>query len=154
MVQQDNNGKTEVIKALGVPEILEEEVGHKSYRELAKMFPGVNPRVFDVMVDCKLDLLIGNTNLSLQPKCSTGLDCKDCLVDLCCYQRRFGHGHVLISSLKCQPGDHIKQMGIRRIALCKVFPTLEGGLFQSEALGVSPIERCTSCKSHVQSCCF
>ena len=86
------------------------------------------------MVDCKLDPLIGNTNLSLQPKCSSGTNCKDCLVDLCCYKSRFGYRHVLVSSLKCQPGEKIKQMGIGHIALCKLFPTLEEVFFQGEEL--------------------
>ena len=83
VVLQDNEGKTEVIKALGVPKILRDTVGHHSYRELAKRFPDVSPRVFDVLPDHKLDLLIGNANLLLQPKCRTGVGCKDCLQDLC-----------------------------------------------------------------------
>ena len=36
VVLQDNEGKTKVIKALGVPDILGDTVGHMSYRGLAK----------------------------------------------------------------------------------------------------------------------
>ena len=51
MVLQDNEGKTEIIEALGVPKILGDTVGHHSYRELAKRFPDVSPRVFNVLHD-------------------------------------------------------------------------------------------------------
>ena len=79
MVLQDKDRKTKVIEALGVPEILEDTVGHGSYKAIAKRFPGVNPKVFKELPERKLDLLIGNANLGLQPKCGTRSGCKDCL---------------------------------------------------------------------------
>ena len=152
---QDKDGKTEFIKALGVLKILEDTVGHGSYKAIAKRFPGVNPKVFEELPERKLDLLIGNANLGLQPKCGTGLGCKDCLQNLCCYSSRFSNRHVLIGSLKSQDGVQASHMSnIRWIALCKVFPALEGAFFQGEALMVSPIKRCMPCKSHLQNYWF
>ena len=62
-VLQDNNGKTKVIEALGVPKILEDTVGHGSYKAIAKRLPVVNSKVFEELPERKLDLLIGNSNL-------------------------------------------------------------------------------------------
>ena len=38
--------------------------------------------------------------------------------------------------------------------MCKVSPALEGAFFQGEALGASPIERCSSCKAQLKGCCI
>ena len=149
---QDNDKKTEVIKALRVSEILEDTVGHGSYKAITNRFPNINPKVFEELSERKLDLLVGNPHLGLQPKCGTGSGCKDCLQNLCCYTSRFLYGHVLICSLKNQEGVWANKVSsIRRIALCNV---LEGAFFQGEALGVSPIERCTSCKNRDQNFYF
>ena len=72
IVLQDNDGKTKVIEALGVPKILKDTLGHGSYKAITKRFPGVNPKVFKELPEQKLDLLVSNVNLRLQPKCGTG----------------------------------------------------------------------------------
>ena len=38
------------------------------------------------------------------------------------------------------------------MALTKVIPPLQGLFFQGEALGVSPVERCTDCKLRISQC--
>ena len=61
----DNKGKTKVIKVLGVPEILEDTVGHGSHKALTKRFPHVNLKAFMALPERKLDLLVSNANLGL-----------------------------------------------------------------------------------------
>ena len=41
---------------------------------------------------------------------------------------------------------------IRKVALCKVSPALGDLFFQGEALGASPVERCSSCKIALKDC--
>ena len=41
---------------------------------------------------------------------------------------------------------------IKRITLCKQSPALSETFFQGEALGASPIERCSTCKSQISGC--
>ena len=102
-----------------------------------------------------MNLLIGNPNIGLQPKCGTGSGCQDCLGNLCCYTSRFSYGHVLIGSLKDQHGVNANNVSsIRQIALCKIFPALKGAFFQGEAIGASPVKRCSSCKNHLKNCRF
>ena len=92
MVLRDNKGKTKVIEALGIPEILKDTVGHRYYKVLARRFPAVSPKVFEELPEQKLDLLVGNANLLLQPKCATCVGCMDCLQNLCCYSSVFRMG--------------------------------------------------------------
>ena len=87
----DNDSKYEVIEVVGVPEILEDTVGHGSYKAVAKRLPHVNPKVFKALPKRKLDWLVSNANLSLQPKCGTRSGCKDCLRNLCCYTSSSSH---------------------------------------------------------------
>ena len=48
--------------------------------------------------------------------------------------------------------DHSLVSAIKHVALNKVSPTLQGLFFQGEALGVSPVERCTHCKVRMAEC--
>ena len=41
---------------------------------------------------------------------------------------------------------------VKHVALCKMSPPLQGLFFQGEALGVSPVERCTHCKLRMVEC--
>ena len=43
---------------------------------------------------------------------------------------------------------------IKHVALNKVLPPLQGLFFPGEALGVSPVERCTHCKVRMAECCI
>ena len=42
--------------------------------------------------------------------------------------------------------------GIKHVALSKILPPLQGLFFQGEALGSSPVERCTHCKVRMAEC--
>ena len=91
--------------------------------------------------------------LGLQPKCRIGgFNCNDCRNNLCCYQSRFSHGHIHIGDTADKYTLANSAATISQIALCKVSPALEGSFFQGEALGASPIKRCSICKSQISGC--
>ena len=130
------------MKAFGVPEILQDTVGHGSFKSLQNQFPHANPKVFEALPEKKLDLHVSNANRGLQPKCPTrGTNCLDGNTNLCFYDSLFSHGHVLIGSLKDSKGGYASKTGsIHHIALCKVFLALEGTFFKGEELGILSIE--------------
>ena len=97
-----------------------------------------------------VQVLIGNPNLSLQPSCHSGFGCPDCAQDRCLLQSKFGAGWVPLGNFG---GEDTTSIGsIRHVCLQKVSPALKDMFFQGEALGVSPIERCTQCKLSVSKC--
>ena len=96
-----------------------------------------------------LDILIGNTDLALQPACKTGYGCRDCAKGRCLFRSKFGCGYVPLGSFGEDQG---LVSTIKHVALNKVSPALQGLFFQGEALGVLPVERCTHCKVKLADC--
>ena len=97
VILKDNDSIVKTVEAFGVPQVLLEPIGHGPHKAHRGRFPHVKPAVFDHLPDKEVDLLISNTYLGLHPKCGIGgFNCADCHNNLCCYQSRFSHGHVLI----------------------------------------------------------
>ena len=85
-----------------MPKILQDPVGHSSLMSHQEKFTHVPEAVFSMMDAKNLDLLVGNTGLALQPKCTGGMKCRDCQAGLCCYESKFGEGYVLIGHVQSQ----------------------------------------------------
>ena len=69
----------------------------------------------------------------------------------CLYRSRFGSGYIPLGSFG---KDQSLITVIKHVALCKILPPLQGLFFQGEALGASPVERCTHCKVRMAECCI
>ena len=63
----------------------------------------------------------------------------------------FGLGYVPLGSFG---KDQSLVTGTKHIAINKILPPLQGLFFQGEALGISPVERCTHCKVRMAKCCI
>ena len=50
------------------------------------------------MVKKHLDILIGNSDLALQPACKTGYGCRDCAKGRCLFRSKFGSGYIPLGS--------------------------------------------------------
>ena len=96
-----------------------------------------------------LDILIGNPDLGLQPVCRVGFGCPDCRKGRCLYKSRFSEGVIPLGSFS---KNAAAVSSIKHVALARIIPPLQGLFFQGEALGVSPIERCTDCKLKISQC--
>ena len=143
----DSSGHKIIVKAFGVNHILADKIGCEEVKFKKEDFPGLSKAVLveaaKALPKRFLDILVGNTNLGLQPVCRHGFGCKDCKKGRCLYKSRFGSGFIPLGSF----GDDQPLVNVvRHVALTKIAPVLEGMFFQGEALGVSTIERCTSCK--------
>ena len=150
----NTKGEQEVVKAYGVPDILSVPIGQDKFPGGEKIFPNVNMRAFNALPEKKLDLLVGNSDLGLQPKCAQGIDCPDCAQHRCCYKSKFGLGWVLVGNTQRHGKSSLSHRinTLYRVSLCKVAPNLDSMFFQAEALGVSPVERCSSCKLEIKNC--
>ena len=73
----------------------------------------------------------------------------DCAKGQCLYKSKFGSGYVPLGSFG---KDQSLVSAIKHVTLNKVSPPLQGLFFQGEALGVSPVERCTHCKVRMAKC--
>ena len=151
--QRRTEGNKVVIKAFRVEKILNEKIGRDQVNFKENDFPGVSKDVLiqvgKVLPRKYLDILIGNSNLGLQPVCNFGFGCKNCLKGRCLYRSRFGQGYVPLGYF--QESQSIINV-IRHVALTKIAPILDGQFFQAEQLGIGPIERCTTCKLRISEC--
>ena len=73
----------------------------------------------------------------------------DCSKGRCLNRLRFGSGYVPLGSFG---KDNAMINSVKHITLNKVSPPIQGLFFQGEALGVSPVERCTHCKLRMVEC--
>jgi hypothetical protein len=118
----------------------------------------VNLQVFEALQPRNLDLLIGNEFLNLLPKCNNGKDCEACRANLCCFESKFGHGHVLVGNVTGVSGSPgvaslVTQMvNSIQTAQVKVQPVMDGDFFVGESLGTSPVPRCTDCSKCLEKC--
>ena len=149
----DSEGNKILVKAFGVEKILSEKVGCDNVEFDQGDFPGVPKeilgRVGRVLPRRYIDVLIGNSHLGLQPVCSIGFGCSNCIKGRCIFRSRFGEGYVPLGSFQ---GDNSIINVIRHMSLTRIAPVLDVPFFQAEQLGVRPVERCTSCKLRISEC--
>ena len=81
--------------------------------------------------------------------CETGFGCQDCAQGRCLYRSKFGSGFVPLESFG---KDKSLVNSVKHITLNKISPPIQGLFFQGEALGVSPVARCTHCKLKLDEC--
>ena len=133
--------------------ILSEKIGREAVNFNKEDFPHLPKEVLQEaakpLAKKYLDILIGNPDLALQPACQSGFSCMDCAKGRCLFKSKFGSGYVPLGSFG---KDQSLVSAIKHVALNKVSPTHQGLFFQEEALGVSPVERCTHCKVKLAEC--
>ena len=150
---QDKTGAVLTCKAFGVDHILSEDIGHGLLKHLRKRFKHAPASVFLALKERPLDLLLGNSALALQPKCTSGLQCKNCENGICCYESKFGDGWVLIGHDHSQDSAFSNAATIR-VHATRISPILEDSFFQGEQLGVAQTPACVKCKQMLQDCRF
>merc|ERR1712089_88188 len=150
---QEINGDTVVIRAFAVDSILSEKIGREKVKLNPEDFPHLTKQELQEasksLPKKHLDILIGNPDLGLQPVCRVRFGCPDCRKGRCIYKSRFSEGVIPLGSFS---KNAAAVSSIKHVALTKVIPPLQGLFFQVEALGVSPIERCTDCKLKISQC--
>ena len=133
--------------------ILSDKIGREAVKFSKQDFPRIPKETLHEagkpLVKKHLDILIGNSDLALQPACKTGYGCRDCAKGRCLFRSKFGSGYVPLGSFG---KDQSLVSAIKHVTLNKVSPALQGLFFQGEALGVSPVERCTHCKVKLADC--
>ena len=77
------------------------------------------------------------------------LDVKIVLKESCLYRSKFGSGYIPLGSFG---KDKSLVNSVKHVALNKISPPIQGLFFQGEALGVSPVARCTHCKLKLDEC--
>ena len=151
----DSNREIIFVKAFSVDCISSEKIGREEVVFNKEDFPHLSKEVLQEaakpLARKYLDILIGNPNRALQPVCLTGFGCQDCAKGRCLYRSKFGSGYVPLGSFG---KDQYLITGIKHVALSKISPSLQGLFFQGEALGSSPVERCTHCKVRMAECCI
>ena len=151
----DLNQEIVLVKAFFVDSILSEKIGREEVKFNKEDFPHLSKEVLQEaakpLARKYLDILIGNPNLALQPACKSRFGCIDCAKGRCLYKSKFGSGYVPLGSFG---KDQSLVTGIKHVALSKILPPLQGLFFQGEALGTSPVERCTHCKVRMAKCCI
>ena len=86
----DSEGNKIVIKAFGVDHILSEKIGRDRVTFNEDEFPDVSNEVLTkvgkALPKKYLDILMGNSNLGLQPVCNYGFGCQNCSRGRCLYR--------------------------------------------------------------------
>ena len=149
----DSEGKKILVKAFGVEKILSEKVSRNNVKFDQGEFPGVPKeilgRVGRMLPRRYIDVLIGNSHLGLQPVCSIGFGCSNCIKGRCIFRSHFREGYVPLGSLQ---GDNSIINVIRHVSLTRIAPVLNVPFSQAEQLEFGPVERCTSCKLRISEC--
>ena len=149
----DSNREIVFVKAFSVDIILAEKISQEEVVFNKEDFPHLSKEVLQEaakpLARKYLNILIGNPNLALQPVCEYGFGCQDCAKGRCLYRSKFRAGYVPLGSFG---KDQSLVTVIKHVALCKISPPLQGLFFQGEALGASPVERCTHCKVRMAEC--
>ena len=140
----DSCGKVHIVKAYGVPDILQENWSFPSIMNLAVRFPHIPKDVFLAQGSRPLDILIGTDALKLIPKCIYGLDCKACNRGLCCYKSKFGLGWVPVGKCGRKSSSQISCPSTFSICVQKVVPQTSESFCFGEALGNDPVPTCYS----------
>ena len=121
-----SSGEQINVKALSVEGILAGKKGREQLKLNPKEFPHVPvdklkkagkslPRKY-------LDLLIGNSDLGLQPVCNVGFGCKDCQQGRCLYRSHFGHGYIPLGTFNNNKDSNTEPK--RVVALAKMSPII------------------------------
>ena len=111
------NGDKEFCKAYGAWAILSDSIGREALPSGSEIFPHVsNPKKEFAKMP---DLLIGHSDLRLQPKYPNGITGKDYNLDCCCFESKFGSGLVVLGKL-C--GTEAPTIG--RLMLCSILQSL------------------------------
>merc|ERR1712240_594179 len=134
----DSNKEITYIKAFSVDPILSDKIGREAVKFSKKDFPRIPKETLHEagkpLVKKNLDILIGNTDLALQPACEIGYGCRDCAMGRCLFRSKFGCGYVPLGSFREDQG---LVSAIKYVALNKVSPALQGLFFQLNSVHIA-----------------
>ena len=132
------------MKAFLVDNILTNKIGREEVRFNPRDFPLLSKETLQEagkpLPRKHLDILVGNPDLALQPVCETGFGSQECAQGHCLCRSKFGLGYVPLGSFG---KDKSLVNSVKHVSLNKISPPIQGLFFQGEALGVSPVVRCT-----------
>ena len=81
------------VKAFSVETILSDKIGREAVKFNKQDFPHLPKEILQEaakpLVKKHLDILIGNSDLALQPACESGYGCMDCAKGRCLFRSKF-----------------------------------------------------------------
>ena len=125
----DSDGNKIVIKAFGVDHILAEKIGRDQVNFNGDEFPDVSSTVLaevgKALPKKYLDILMGNSNLGLQPVCNYGFGCQNCYRGRCLYRSRFADGYIPLGNFS---NNKDVNTGLKHVVIAKLSPPISGAL--------------------------
>ena len=126
-----SSGEQINVKALSVEVILPGKKGREKLNLNPKKFPHIPVRNLKEAEKClprkHLDLLIGNSDLGLQPACTAGFGCTNCARNQCLYRSKFACGWVPLGSFK---DNKAKDSTLKYVAHTQLVQPLEQTFLQ------------------------
>ena len=115
------SGQVDYLECYGVTYILD-CVGREAIPDGPATFPHLPKEIFYEIPHKPLDILVGNADIRVQPKCPLGFgNCSDCDLNRCCYKLWYAPGWVVSRRLTSLGSVDVSlSLTIRKISLCKL----------------------------------